>query len=1188
MSLIQLCINRPVTVIVGAIVLVLAGLLSLAAVPVQLTPNIDKTNITVRTRWEGSSPLEIEREIIDKQEEKLRGVTNLVKMRSVSQQDEGVITLEFAIGTNKDVALREVSDRLREVPSYPENVDEPVVRTGDDRDRDYIAWIIVKTGDPAFDMRQAFDFFEDRVKPYLERTPGVSEINVLGGVEREARVLVDAERLALRGITFPQLVSALRSENINASAGQLPEGKRDVRLRVVGEYETPEQILNTVIGFSPGGPVYFRDVGSVELSYKEATSEVRQNGTTSLAINVQREPGSNVLAVMSSLKSRIDELNGPGGMLEQESRRLGLAEPMRMTQVYDQTVYIFQALSLVQSNIYIGGVLAVLVLIVFLRSVRATLIVAVTIPVSIIGSFVFLNLLGRNINVISLAGMAFATGMVVDNAIVVLENIYRRRQLGDAAPAAALRGAREVWAAVLVSTLTTVIVFAPVLTIQEEVGQLFRDIALAICAAVVLSLFGSITLIPMAAARLLKSGVPSAEPRLAAAKKRESRLAGAVRAPFRSLGRGAVRLRDGYVSLLERVMRSWLARLVIVAGVTLGALVSATLLLPPASYLPAGNRNLIFAFLIPPPGYNLAMQQRLGLRVEETIKPYWEAAPGSPEAAALPRVTGPDPVTGRLTEVQPAPIDNFFFVATPGGMFMGAISSDENRIRPLITLFQQAAGPQAAPGVFAFPIQLPLFQVGGFGSGNSVELEIVGEDLNEVRNAVGALMGKGFEFVGRGVFESIRPDPGNFNISSQEVRVEVDRVRAAEVGFNVSDVALGVRALGDGAIIGEFQDGGRRIDLRVIEQRQNDWASPSIDFTEIASVPLATPSGRISSIGSLATLSRVDSPQQINRSEGMRAITLNISAPVGIALEDVMRTIQSDLIAPMREQGVIPPSVQTNLSGAASKLTQVQEAMLGDWTGGLWSTLVSILTSRMFLAILFCYLLMCALFESFLYPMVIMVTVPLALIGSILGLRLVHEFDPTQQLDTLTMLGFVILIGIVVNNAVLIVAQALNFMRGFGETESDAIEPMVPRAAVVESVRTRFRPIMMTTMTSVIGMSPLVLQPGAGSELYRGLGSVVLGGLLFASIFTLGIVPMLLTLVLDAKQLIFGAADAPAKEAMDRWRASVSKPSAAVTLAQSRTAIVGPGVDGAATVASEVNGSPVEASGSKKDPPRAG
>ncbi|TVQ59392.1 MAG: efflux RND transporter permease subunit [Phycisphaerales bacterium] len=1112
MGLLRLCIERPVTVAVGAIIIVLLGLLSLSATPVQLTPNVDQTVITVTTRWSGASPAEVESEIVRPQEEKLRGVTNLVKMSSASRQDEGSINLEFAVGTSREAALREVSDKLREVSRYPDNVDEPVVTAGDDRNRDYIAWIIVRNPNPGFDVREMYDFFEDRVKPFLERADGLSEIRVLGGREREVQVLVDAEAMAARGVTFDQLASALRRENVNASAGQLAEGKRDVRLRVIGEYENLEQILDTVVTDRAAVPTRVRDIAEAVLTLRKPTSVVRSKGETALAMNAQREPGSNVLRVMDGLKGRINELNAPGGMLEQESRRLGLENSVHLDQVYDQTVYIKSSLELVRNNIYIGGALAVLCLLTFLRSWRATIIVGVTIPVSIIGSFVVLVLLGRNINVISLAGMAFAVGMVVDNAIVVLENIYRRRQAGDDAPVAAYRGGAEVWAAVLVSTLTTVIVFVPVLTIEEEVGQLFRDIALAICAAVLLSLVASITIIPAATSRLLRKPVGSTG-RDVSGRSRPRRAWERMRVGLAERASGA---REFYGSTLNKTLGSWTMRAGVVATISITSAVGAFLLIPPATYLPAGNRNLVFAFMIPPPGYNLDMQIDLGMRVEESLRPYWEVQAGTPEARALPAISMRDN-RGRMREVTPPPIDNFFFVSFGGGMFMGAMSQEETNVAPLASLLSHAARPDVLPGVFSVPFQVPLFNVGGFGAGNSIELEVSGDDLNEVRDAASAIMGEAFALVGEGVFQSVRPDPGNFNIPAQEVQVILDRVRASEVGMTVADAALVVQALGDGAIVGEYTLGGERIDLRVMEQRQRDWRAPGLSFQDMASTPVATPSGRVVPLGSLASMRRVDSPQQINRIESLRSVTLSITTAPGTPLEASMDVVRDRLIDPLREQGAISPMVLTNLSGAAGKLTQVRETMLGEWGGGILVSLISLFTSRLFLALLFVYLLMCALFESWMYPFVIMVSVPLALIGGILGLRIVHTFVPTQQLDTLTMLGFVILVGIVVNNSVLIVTQALNFMRGFGENEFDDVERMPPRKAIVESAKSRLRPIMMTTSTSVLGMSPLVLQPGAGSELYRGLGAVVIGGLLCSSIFTLVLAPMLLSLAIDGR-----------------------------------------------------------------------
>lgn len=1100
MGLIRLCIQRPVGVAVAAVLLVLAGLIAVATVPVQLTPNVDSTVITVSTFWEGASPAEIEREILIEQENFLKGVSNLKQITSVAQQDSGTVRLEFVVGADKDDAFRQVSDKLREVPSYPAEVDNPVVISGDQRSRDYIAWILLTCADTDFDTREAYDFAYDHIKPYLERVEGLSEVRVLGGREREVQVRIDADALAARQISMTEFVNALRRENVNVSAGQLPEGKRDVRFRVVGEYEDLEQIRLTVVAHRDGVPVRVRDLADVVQTYKEPTSIVRSKGRTVLALNAQREPGANVLSVMDGLKAAVRELNGPGGLLEAETRRLALAKPFVLEQVYDQTIYIYNALDLVQSNIYIGGALAAICLLLFLRSFRATLIIALTIPVSIVGSFLALQLLGRNVNVISLAGMAFAVGMVVDNAVVVLENIYRRRQMGDNAPRAALRGAGEVWAAILISTLTTVIVFIPVLTVQEEVGQLFRDISLAICAAVLLSLIASITIIPPAAARLLKADLRTASPK-------------AKPNPVTRFGAAIQRV---YARFLKLALGSWVLRLAVVTGLAFAALVGAIVLTPPSSYLPAGNRNLIFAFLIPPPGYNLDKQIALGQRIESTLRPYWEAGRMTP-LGPTPSIPGTNPVTGAAITVTPPPIDNFFFVTFPGAMFMGATSSDEENVKPLVDLFTYAARPEVVPGVFSIPFQTPLFNIGGFGAGNAVELEITGDNLDDVRRAASAVMGKAFEFVGQRVFSSVRPDPGNFNIPAQEVQAIVNRAAAADVGLSVTDVGLAARAVGDGAIIGEYNYAGDRIDLRVIESRQADWSAPRLSFNDLASIPIATPSGKTVPLGVVATLQRVDSPQQINRVEGRRSVTLVISAPPGVALERATEVVENDIIAPLRQAGAIPPNVRTSLAGAADKLIQVRAQMLGDWTGSFFSILKSLASSRLFIALLCCYLVMCALFENWLYPLVILISVPLALVGGLAALRLVHTFDPLQQLDTLTMLGFVILIGTVVNNAILIVAQALNFMRGFGETEHERIQRMPYRDAIAESARTRLRPIMMTSLTSVLGMLPLVLQPGAGSELYRGLGAVVVGGLACSTIFTLFLVPMLMSLVIDAR-----------------------------------------------------------------------
>ncbi|MFW6033435.1 MAG: efflux RND transporter permease subunit, partial [Phycisphaeraceae bacterium] len=499
MNYIRFAINNPVKVAVGVLLLLLFGILALLAIPIQLTPNVDQPIITVETTWIGRSPQEIEREIVEEQEDKLKGLTNLKKMTATAQQNAGSITLEFYIGTDMTRALQEVSDSLREVPDYPEDVDEPVISASDSSSgaENAIAWLIITSSDPDYNVQRLGDVAEDRIKPLLERVEGISEVQVYGGRERQVHILIDPAELAQRGITFNQLASALQMRNVNVSAGEVQSGRLDVRVRTVGQYDQLDQIRDTIVTYTEGGPVRIADLGEVELTLEKERSFVRSSGREALALPVTRETGSNVMAVMDQLQERIDQIN---------AEVLPDVDPsLTLEQVYDETTYIEDAISLVTSNLFIGGSFAVLVLLLYLRTIRPTVVVAVSIPVSIIGTFVVMTALGRNLNVISLAGLAFAVGMVVDAAIVVLENIDRHLAMGKRPAKAALDGASEVWGAILASALTTLCVFIPVIFMQEEAGQLFRDISIAICAAVALSLIVSVTVIPTASSRFLKT-----------------------------------------------------------------------------------------------------------------------------------------------------------------------------------------------------------------------------------------------------------------------------------------------------------------------------------------------------------------------------------------------------------------------------------------------------------------------------------------------------------------------------------------------------------------------------------------------------------------------------------------------------------------------------------------------------------
>jgi HAE1 family hydrophobic/amphiphilic exporter-1 len=443
-------------------------------------------------------------------------------------------------------------------------------------------------------------------------------------------------------------------------------------------------------------------------------------------------------------------------------------------------------------------------------------------------------------------------------------------------------------------------------------------------------------------------------------------------------------------------------------------------------------------------------------------------------------------------------MENFFYVAYNGGCFMGAISKDERVVKPLRFALANAASrlPDCIPILF----QTSLFS--GDSGGNSVELQVRGENLDEVTAAASELFGacmQKFGFPG--------PDPVNFNRGRAEFRAIPDRVKAAELGLSVRDIGFMLRACVDGAYVGGFREHGDEIDLSILVE-----GTEGATKEQLASVPICARGGALVPLGSATTFEYTSAPQQINHIEKMPAVTLTIRPPEGLALAQVMASLESDVIAPLREKGHIPPSVITALAGNADKLVQTRTALFGElkapWT---------VLTSRGFLALLVTYLLMAALFESFAYPFVIMFSVPLATVGGFLGLRIVHALSlrdpvaPIQQLDVVTMLGFVILIGVVVRNAILIVHQALNNIRDYG---------MTPHNAVTESVRTRIRPIFMTALTSVFGMLPLVVAPGSGSELYRGLGAVMVGGLIVATVFTLVLVPAMFSLFVSTRDAL--------------------------------------------------------------------
>ena len=927
------------------------------------------------------------------------------------------------------------------------------------------------------DIPKLLHFAENHIEPRFERVPGVSKGETWGGEQIELQVVVDPYKLAARDLTIVDLRTALSRNNTDASAGDFREGKRRWVVRTIGQYRSIQDVEQQIIGVWDGQPVYVRDVivdGGVRIGFKKPDGRIRRYGEPALAIRGTRTPGSNVLEVTAALTAAAEELNA--GLLDQQG--------LQLTQIEDRSAYIYSALGLVTQNLGFGGVLTIAVLLLFLRSGRSTLIIALAIPTSVVGTFLVLNLLGRSLNVVSLAGLAFAVGMLVDNSVVVLENIHRHWQQGSSGLTAAVAGTKEVWGAVFASTLTTLAVFLPVLFVQQEAGQLFLDIALAISSAVGLSLIVSVTLVPTAAARLLRrdaaltAQTPARTPTSALAK----------------MDALSLRLVNSVVQCNAWTHRS-IARQVLVVMLLAGSSIAGTYWLwPKMDYLPTGNRNSIFARFLPPVGYDLSELMAIGDTVESELREYWEVDPDSPAARELRY-----PVIG-----------DWFFTIRGRELLMSFRAADPTRAWELTPLIRGLG--DAIPGTIVTAAQSSVFQR-AVNAGRSIDIEITGPRLEHLVDLGQHIMERVPEvvFVDRktpGGSEHLaaqaHPIP-SLDLSNPEVHVLPKHLQAAEMDLDIADLGYTVDALVDGAYATDYYYGGDKIDLTILGQTQLSQRTHDLE-----GLPVSTGNGRVVPLSALARVHLSSGPEQINRRERQRAITIRVMPPNELALQDAVDRITKQIVAPLQATGRLVDNLHSErylirLSGSADKLVET-------WNALRWNLV---------LALLITYLLMAALFESWVYPLVIIFSVPLAAAGGILGLYFFNAYrfvlasfsgsqlPPPQTLDVLNMLAFVLLIGTSVNNAILIVHQSLNYMR---------LDGMDSGEAILRSVRSRIRPIFMTTTTTCCGLAPLVFFPGAGTELYRGLGSILLGGLLMSTVFTLVLVPTLFSLVLALRQ----------------------------------------------------------------------
>ncbi|MCP4109788.1 MAG: efflux RND transporter permease subunit [Desulfobacteraceae bacterium] len=1027
MDFIKFSISKPVTVAVGIILIVLFGLIGISRLPVQLTPDVEQPQITVATLWPGATPYEVEKDIIEEQEEVLKGIQRLTLMESSSYNSRGEITLTFEVGTDIDAALLRVSNKLNEVRSYPENVEKPVIDASGAQSSPVI-WMVIKTKTgPPEKVDTYRTFFKNEVRQYLERVQGVGSLLVFGGSDKQLEIVISPKELAKYNMTIGEVINRIKTSNINISAGIQGLDKKNYRVRSVSQFQDSNDPLDVVLKDDGIRRVYLSDIAISRFGYANNDVSVMHNGSPVIVVGVRKEQGANVIDLTEKIKQVVKGLND--GILNDNNLFLNI--------VYEQTPYINTAINLVRKNVIIGGILAICVLLIFLRSVSSTLATAIAIPISVIGTFIFMWLFKRSLNVVSLAGISFAVGMLVDNAIVVLENIDRHRKMGKKPFQASYDGAQEVWGAVFASTATTVAVFLPVIFIQEEAGQLFKDIAIAITFAIMISLIVSVSAIPAITNQFYRIS------------KREKTGGGVI-------GNFGNSLTEILVFLSRASLKNWATRIATVLILTGVASLITIMLYPKAEYLPHGNRNLILNIMIPPPGYSITKKHEMGNYIFKSTAPYFKEdyKDGVPQ------------------------IRNMFYVSADRITLFGAISAHETEAPEMMPMLTKVMN--SIPGVFGISIQAGIFQ-SGIGRGRTVDVNISGEDIDRIIGVARMLFGVTRQKMPNA---QVRPVPSLEN-SYPEANFIPDRSKTLANGITEQELGLYIDVIMDGRKVGEFKpEQSKKMDI-VLRTDESDIKVPE----NISESVIANRFGNLIRISDIAKLSYDQGMTQIDHLERKRNIKLEVTPASDVPLQQAMEDIENNVIKGLKDAGKLKGASIT-VGGNADKLTQAIQSIQ-------WNLLM---------AAVIIYLLMSALFENFFYPFIIMFSVPLAGAGGFIGLSLVDKYIAPQSFDIVTMLGFIILIGTVVNNAILIVHQALNNVR---------YEGLMGIEAVVESVRTRLRPIFMSTTTSIFGMAPLVISTGAGSELYRGLGSVILGGLAVSTIFTIFIIPALLAFFIN-------------------------------------------------------------------------
>ncbi|HKD21566.1 MAG TPA: efflux RND transporter permease subunit [Rhizomicrobium sp.] len=1023
-------IKSPAAVAVGVAVTLVFGIFALGSLPVQLFPDIDRPQIGIETDWRSETPREVEAQLVEPEEEVLQGIPGLQQMEGFANQGAGYINLTFALDTDMKSTLVDVIGRLNRLPPLPLDAQKPFVQLANTRDSNATLLFVFMQKLPG-NSRNVDDFerfLRDVVVPRLEAIPGVgsAEVNGVGAAE-ELQIVFDPMRAAQLGIQLPKAANLISNAD-DISGGTMDVGRRQWGLSFRGRYSVSD-LRDLVLEWRDGKPIHLGDIADVRIGRGKRQSFDYQNGNPALGIQIFRANGANVLATVNAVKEELQKINdGPAK-----------EQGVYLQYSFDPSHFINQAVGMVTSDLIVGVLLAVGVLWFFMREWRATLIISSAIPICLFAVVILLQVAGRSLNVVALAGLAFATGMVLDAAIVALENILRLRERGMPAREAAQTGTDQVWGALLASTATNVAIFVPVIFLKDVEGQLFADLSLTIAFAVFVSLIVAITVVPVASMLFLRTRPKVAE------------LAGTWHA-----------ITNYLMNLTDTPMkrRYW------IGGLIVGSIVGTWLLLPSLQYLPQVKRAAIDGFIQYPAGATVEFaDKQIARPIIDRLQPY---------------------MTGKK---QPKLLNYYIQTYGPGAMGIGVRVPNDGDFPELEKIVRKEV-IRDLPDSQASAQMGSLF--GGFDEGGGVSINIQSNDQEAMRAAAR----KGFELLNKRFPEAVIQTNPSLDFDQPQLKLIPDDRSIAESGWTRGDVAALTQMFGEGDYVGQRYDGEKRLFL-IMKSQKIDSPQALLD------TPVATPSSNnaVVPFGHLVGMQKTLAPSGIYRFNRRRTFAINFQPPRALALGDAMKTIRTEIEPQIRK--LLPPDGSITYGAAANHLDNAL------WTMG----------KNFGLAVLILFLIMAALFKSVWDSAIATIALPLGMVGGMAALRLLGLFV-FQPLDLLTMIGFIIVLGLVVNNTILLVAR----------TRQAEAEGMSRVEAVRSSLETRLRPIFSSTLTAIFGMLPLVIVPGPGAEIYRGLGAVIVGGILVSHVFTLVLMPAMLRLG-EAPQAMRQAPMTPARQA---------------------------------------------------------